>query len=221
MVAGASGLTGSALLRLLLREEGFARVLALSRRPLLLEHARLANRVLRFDELERSLKAQRCTDAFCALGAAGGPRAPEEQLRAVDLQLVVAFARAALAAGATRFVVISAAGADRSAPQAFQRMKGEMEAAVRALAFPCLEVLQPGVVYGPRRNEPLATTLRHGLLAIASPLLRRSNQSLAAISSDRLAAAMISVARSQRRGAFVSGGEALASLGNVSGRPAR
>ena len=87
LVAGASGLTGSALLPLLLREEGFARVLALSRRPLPMEHARLANRILKFDEMERSLKGQRCTDAFCALGAPGGPLASEAQLREVDLRL--------------------------------------------------------------------------------------------------------------------------------------
>jgi uncharacterized protein YbjT (DUF2867 family) len=221
LLAGASGLTGAALLRLLLRSQDFTRVLALSRRPLPVEHPRLANRILRFEELERSLKAQRCTDAFCALGAAGGPRASEEQLRAVDLQLVVAFAQAALAAGATRLVVISATGADRRSAQPFQRVKGEMEAALRALSFPCLEVLQPGVVYGPRRNEALVTTLRHGLLAVASPLLRRSNLSLAAISSEELAAAMIGVARSERRGVFLSGGMVLAKLGRGSGRSAR
>jgi uncharacterized protein YbjT (DUF2867 family) len=221
LVAGASGLTGSALVRLLLREEGFARVLALSRRPLPLEHARLANRILRFDELERSLKGQRCTDAFCALGAAGGPRAGESQLREVDLQLVLAFARAALAAGASRLVVISAAGADRNSTHVFQRVKGEMEAGLRQLPLPCIEVLQPGVVYGPRRDEGIGTSLRQGLLALASPLLRRSTDTLSAISSDALAGAMLAVARSQRRGAFASAGETLAGLAGSGSRPSR
>lgn len=221
LVAGASGLTGAALVRLLLREEGFARVLALSRRPLPLEHARLANRILKFDDLERSLKGQRCTDAFCALGAAGGPRAAESQLREVDLGLVLAFARAAVAAGASRLVVVSAAGADRNAVNAFQRVKGEMEAALKQQPLPCLEVLQPGVLYGPRRDEAISMTLRQGLLALASPLLRRSTNTLRAISSDQLAAAMLAVARSQRRGVFVSAGETLAGLAGSGGRPAR
>lgn len=221
LLAGASGLTGSAVLHLLLREEGFARVLALSRRPLPLEHARLANRILRFDELERSLKGQRCTDAFCALGAAGGPRASERQLQEVDRDLVLAFARAAQALGASRLVVISAAGADRRSANPFQRAKGEMEAGLRQLGLPCLEVLQPGVVYGPRRNEGLGATLRQGLLAVASPMLRRTKPALSAFSSDALAAAMLSVARSQRRGAFVSAGETLAGLAGGGARPSR
>jgi uncharacterized protein YbjT (DUF2867 family) len=212
LLAGASGLTGSALLRLLLREEGFGRVLALSRRPLPLEHARLANRILRFEELERTLKGQRCTDAFCTLGAAGGPRASEAQLREVDLKLVGNFARAALAAGATRLIVVSAAGADRSAPSAFQRVKGEMEAALRQLAFGAIDFLQPGVLYGPRRDEGLGASLRQGLLAVASPLLRRSSDALNAISNEQLAAAMVAVARSQRRGPSCYAGESLARL---------
>lgn len=221
LVAGTSGLTGSALVRLLLREDTFSRVLALSRRPLPLEHARLANRILKFDELERSLKGQRCTDAFCALGAAGGPRAAEAQLRDVDLRLVLAFARVALAAGASRLVVISAAGADRKSPNVFLRVKGEMEAELRQLAVPCLELLQPGVVYGPRGNEGIGATLRQGLLAVASPLLRRSTKTLTAISGEELAAAMAAVARSQRRGAFVSAGESLAALAGSGNRPPR
>lgn len=212
LLAGASGLTGGALLRLLLREGDFARVLALSRRPLPVEHARLANRVLKFDELERSLKGQRCTDAFCALGAAGGPRAPEAQLREVDLGLVVAFARAARAAGATRCVVISAAGADRGSRNPFLRVKGEMEAELRQLGFAGLDVLRPGVVLGTRRDDGLRATLRQGILAVANPLLRRSSATLSGISGDQLAEAMLAVARSQRPGVITYAGDTLTSL---------
>ena len=49
LLAGASGLVGSRLLPLLLGATEYSRVLALTRRPLLFDHARLANRVVRFD----------------------------------------------------------------------------------------------------------------------------------------------------------------------------
>jgi uncharacterized protein YbjT (DUF2867 family) len=139
----------------------------------------------------------------------------------VDLDLVLAFARAALAAGASRLVVISAAGADRNSANAFQRVKGEMEAALKQLPVTCLELLQPGVVYGPRRDEGLGMKLRHGVLALASPVLRRSTNTLSAISGEQLAAAMLAVSRSQRRGVFVSAGETLAGLAGSGSRPTR
>lgn len=218
LLAGASGLTGAALLRLLLNEPDVTRVLALSRRPLPLEHPRLANRILRFEELERSLKGQQCTDAFCALGAAGGPRAGEAQLREIDLGMVVAFARAAQAAGALRLVVISAAGARRDAPQAFLRVKGEMEEALRAMAWPALHILQPGVVFGPRRGDGPGAALRLGLLSLASPMLRRSNHGIGAFSGGQLAQAMVALTRSGRRGTFTHAAGNLAAAAGLAGR---
>jgi uncharacterized protein YbjT (DUF2867 family) len=218
LLAGASGLTGGALLRLLLRSNDFSRVLALSRRPLRLEHARLANRILPFDELPRRLAGQRCTDAFCTLGAAGGPRAVEQLLHEVDLQLVLDFARAALAAGATRLVVVSAAGADGNAAHAFLRAKGQMEAGLRPLGFARLDILQPGLVYGPRPDDGLAAILRHGMLAAAAPLLRRTRGAPDPLSGEQLAAAMLGAARSQRRGPGSYTGDSLAALVPVGSR---
>lgn len=219
-LAGASGLTGSALLRLLLGDTPFARVIALSRRPLPLEHARLANRILRLEEVEASLKGARCSDAFCALGAAGGPRADAAQLDAVDLQGVLAFARAARAGGANRFVVISAAGADRNAGNAFLRTKGEMEAALRTLGFAALDILQPGVIVGTRPGDGAAALVRQGLLAAAAPLLRRAPRGLAPVAATELAAAMLGCALSGRSGIRTLAGPALQAASRVPRRTA-
>jgi uncharacterized protein YbjT (DUF2867 family) len=57
-------------------------------------------------------------------------------------------ARAAAAAGATRFVQISAIGASADSPSAYARTKAAGEAAVRA-AFPAATILRPSVIFGP------------------------------------------------------------------------
>lgn len=221
LLAGASGLTGGALLRRLLGTQDFARIIALSRRPLPVEHARLANRIIpRFADLEAALKVLRCTDAFCTLGAAGGPRADETALRAVDLDLVLAFARAARAAGATRFVVVSAAGADRNAASPFLRVKGEMEAALRGVGFTALDILQPGHVVGTHAGDGAGELLRQGLLALASPLLRRTRGLMNAVSGNDLAAAMASIARGKRFGVRTYSGDDITAAARGSLRPA-
>src|SRR6186713_549941 len=104
LVAGGTGLTGSALL---------------------LDHPRLANRVLPLEQIPAKLAGTKIHDAFCCLGAPEPRRASAAQLRAVDLELTLAFARAAQSLGATRFVVVSAAGASRSAASAFLKVKGD------------------------------------------------------------------------------------------------
>ena len=57
-------------------------------------------------------------------------------------------ARAAAAAGASRFVQISAIGASADSPSSYARTKAAGEAAVRA-AFPGASILRPSVVFGP------------------------------------------------------------------------
>jgi uncharacterized protein YbjT (DUF2867 family) len=217
LVAGGTGITGAALLRLLLGNNEFARVHAVTRRPLPLDHPRLANRILKFEELGARLAGLRCTDAFCSIGASLGPRASAAQLRQVDVDLVLAFARAAQAAGATRLVVVSAARADRAATPPFQRSKGEMEALLRELRFPSLEILQPGPVLGLRAQATATDMLRLALLPLLNPLLQGGMAPSRAIQATDLAAAMLGAARSQRRGVYCYAGQGLRDLA-IAGR---
>ncbi|MGB0747434.1 MAG: complex I NDUFA9 subunit family protein [Magnetospiraceae bacterium] len=60
-------------------------------------------------------------------------------------------AKAAAAAGASRFVHVSAIGADINSAADYARTKGQGEAAVRE-AFPSAVILRPSVVFGPEDN---------------------------------------------------------------------
>jgi uncharacterized protein YbjT (DUF2867 family) len=212
LIAGANGLTGSALVRLLLRGSDYARVYALTRRPLPLENPRLANRILKYEELAARLAGTRCDDAFCCLGAAGGPRASAAELRRVDLELAMAFALAARNAGAGRLVVISAAGAAPGARSEFLRSKGELEAALRELKYSALDFLRPGTVVGERPGGGAADTLRH----VVAPLVNLARVGSLAdsrwIAGADLAAAMLGAARSQRCGITSYSGRTLLQL---------
>lgn len=90
-------------------------------------------------------------DAYCCLGTtlkvAGSPAA----FRAVDLDAVLAFARAAQAAGVRRLAVVSALGADARSRSLYSRTKGEMEQALRAMGFERLVIARPSLLTGERQ----------------------------------------------------------------------
>jgi len=218
LVAGANGLTGRALLRLMLRHGDYHRVQALTRRPLPVEHPRLANRILNYEELAARLAGTRCDEAFCCLGAQGGPRAAAAELRHVDLDLTLAFARAAHAAGVSRLVVISAAGAARDARSDFLRIKGELEAALRTMRFDSLDILQPGVVVGERPDDGALDLLRQLTAPLVNVAMVGKLEDRRWISGDDLAAAMLGAARGQRRGINVHAGKRLPQLTAAGGR---
>lgn len=200
LLGGASGLTGRATLDALLDAPEIGRVIAVSRRPLGREHPRLANRIVQFERLEAQLQGVKCDVAFCCIGTTLRQAGSQQAFRAVDVDCVLAFARAARAASARRFVVISSVGADPGGQNFYLRTKGEMEAQLEALRFESLDILQPSFLLGWRgeiRPLELAATL---FMPLVSPLLRGKYIRYRAISARTLAAAMLGAVRSGRRG---------------------
>lgn len=72
----------------------------------------------------------------------------KQRFDAIHAEAAGRVARAAAAAGATRFVQISAIGASADSPSSYARTKAAGEAAVRA-AFPNAAILRPSVIFGP------------------------------------------------------------------------
>ena len=91
--------------------------------------------------------------AYCCLGTTIKQAGSEQAFRAVDLDMVVAFAKRAREMGARHLIVISALGADRRSSIFYNRVKGEMEHALRAQDWPQLTICRPSLLLG-ERTEP-------------------------------------------------------------------
>jgi uncharacterized protein YbjT (DUF2867 family) len=113
--------------------------------------------------------------AFCCLGATQKSAEAQEAFRAVDHHAVLAFARAAQAAGVQRFGVVSAQGADPQARSLYHRLKGEMEAELQLLGFASLVIARPALLVGEPAVPAQASRPGPGLaLALAAPLLPKA-----------------------------------------------
>ena len=154
LLAGASGLTGEHLLDRLLNEPTVTRVLAPSRKPLA-EHPRLENPVGDPAVFLPQLSGQ-VDIAFCCLGTTIKQAGSEAAFKAVDLDMVVAFAKRARELGARHLIVISAIGADPKSSIFYNRVKGEMEQALRAQDWPQLTIVRPSLLLGERLEPRLA-----------------------------------------------------------------
>jgi uncharacterized protein YbjT (DUF2867 family) len=163
LLAGATGLTGEHLLDRLLNEPTVARVLAPSRRPLA-THAHLENPQGELLALLPQLDGKVDT-AFCCLGTTIKQAGSQAAFRAVDHDLVIAFAERARALGARHLLVISALGADAGSTVFYNRVKGEMEHALREQNWPQLTIARPSLLLGARQEFRLGERL-------AAPLMR-------------------------------------------------
>lgn len=220
MIAGASGFVGSRLLKLLLDSGEYERVHAITRRPLSLDHARLANRIMPLEQVEARLKGFRCDDAFCCLGTTRRIAGSDEEARRIDVDLVLAFARAAQACGVRRFEVLSSVGAAAGSRHAYLRAKAEMEAGLASLRLPALDILRPGLLLGWRREPRPLELAAAAVMPLANLFLRGRSARWRGIAADDVAAAMLGAARSMRRGQAVHEGDQLRRLAEAGRRPA-
>jgi uncharacterized protein YbjT (DUF2867 family) len=157
LLAGASGLVGRAILQGLLADESVAAVHFLGRRSLPVQHPKLTQHSVDFKALPA---LPRLDEAFIALGTTIKVAGSQEAFRAVDYEAVVAVAEAAKQAGARRLGVVSAMGASTRSGIFYNRVKGEMEAAVSALGFDTLVIARPSFLAGDR--EALGQPVRSG-----------------------------------------------------------
>jgi uncharacterized protein YbjT (DUF2867 family) len=200
LVAGATGLVGGLLIKTLLDAPDYTRVYALTRRPYGKDHPRLANRVVVFERMAEQLKGLSANDAFCCIGTTIAEAGTQEAFREVDLGRVMQFAQAARAAQVTRFVVVSSVGADPRSKKFYLRTKGEMEQAIAAAGFASVDILQPSLLLGPRKQlRPLEITGRI-FAPLINPLLTGSREAYRAIPAEVVAKAMLGAARRGARG---------------------
>ncbi len=171
LLAGASGLAGGYALDALLEAPDVRRVVAVSRRPLGREHSRLANRIVQFAHLEAQLQGTRCDVALCGLGTTRAQAGSAQHFREAELGCVLGFGRAAKAAGVRRFVVISSVGADPGARNPYLRTKGEIEQRLTDLGFASLDILQPSLLLGWRREMRFFELAARLIAPLVNPLL--------------------------------------------------
>jgi hypothetical protein len=195
-----------------------ARIIAVTRRPLGREYQRLANRIVPFAQLEAQLKGLSCDTAVCCLGASYKEAGSEAAYREAVQNSVLAYARAAKAAGARRFVMLSCQSADATARRTAARVQGETLDGLTALGFESLDILLPGPLLGLRRGAGLAHLLAMSSALALRPLQFGVRESRRAMTVAQVAHGILGAARSGRRGVYRYEFSGILSLSRMRGR---
>lgn len=208
LLAGATGLVGREIARLW-RGPGPLRLLV--RRPLAAPPPGCTVHVVDFAALPALPPAE---EAYCALGTTIAAAGSQPAFRAVDFDAVLAFARAAQAAGVRRLGVVSALGADARSSNFYSRVKGEAEAALGALGLPSLVIARPSLLDGER--GALGQPARRGeaiALALARPLAGLIPKAWRPVPAERVARALLAAVAEGRPGVRVLDSAALQEMG--------
>jgi uncharacterized protein YbjT (DUF2867 family) len=211
LLAGGTGLVGRELSQLLLAQSPTPTLHQLVRRKPAGADARARWRVVNFDALPKLPAAQA---AYCCLGTTIKQAGSQAAFRAVDFDAVLAFANAARAAGVKHFAVVSALGANPSSTVFYNRVKGEMEAAVSRVGFDSVVIARPSLLSGDRAalGQPQRAGERIGLW-LSAPFHSLIPKRLRPIRAQTVALGMWRALQQQRPGVRVVESAELQDLG--------
>ena len=151
--------------------------------------------------------------AICTLGTTMKVAGSKAMFRAVDYDLILAFATAAREAGAQQFICVSSVGALVGSPNFYLNTKGEVEAALSALDFSRLDILRPGLLTGGQRNESRIGESIASLISPVSDLLMLGPLSkYRSTPSDRVARAIVTLALGGGYGRFIHENDSISAL---------
>jgi uncharacterized protein YbjT (DUF2867 family) len=200
LIAGATGLVGSRLLELLLQSGDYDRVIALSRKPMSHSSTRFINRVVDFDHLDRQGSELKADDVYCCLGTTIRQAGSQAAFRKVDFDYPLNLAKVTRSQGAHQFLLVSAMGSSKTSSIFYNRVKGEVEEAVGAIGFPAYHIFRPSMLLG-NRQEKRGGEFIGKVVMTALDFAIPANYK--AIQADRVARAMLSVAKHQMDGMHV------------------
>ncbi|EOC1316989.1 NAD(P)H-binding protein [Cronobacter turicensis] len=189
LITGASGLVGGHLLRMLVDEPRVSSIIAPTRRPLRVPMHKVENPCdPQLSDVLTQLSAP-LDIVFCCLGTTRRKAGSKEAFILADYTLVVDTSLAGLRLGAKHMLVVSALGANPNSPFFYNRVKGEMETALKAQGWPRLTLARPSLLTGDREK-------RRAGESFMAPLFRLLPGKWKAIEAQTVAQALINAALS-------------------------
>jgi uncharacterized protein YbjT (DUF2867 family) len=164
IVIGATGLVGSHLIRLLLKDDRFGKVKTFARRHLSRSHAKIEEYVIDFDEPEQWQDLVIGDVLFSALGTTRKRAGSKQAQYKIDHTYQYNLARAAAKNEVPVYVLVSSAMANEKSNLFYTRMKGELERDIKLLPFRHIHIIQPGMLAGERMEERRGEKISLGLI---------------------------------------------------------
>ncbi|MBD3288162.1 NAD(P)H-binding protein [candidate division KSB1 bacterium] len=151
LLAGATGLVGNEVLKLLAEHEQFDPLAIVTRRPISIPESVHQHQV-DFDRLSDYSEKIRGDVVIIALGTTLKKAGSKEAFYKVDFSYCYEIARLARDNGAAHLLLISSMGADQNSRIFYSRVKGELEAAVQKLDYPAISIFRPSLLRGDRKE---------------------------------------------------------------------
>ncbi len=211
VIAGGSGLVGKQLADCLALNE--ADVHLVSRRPTAQSQPNVHEHVAPSDDWPAIVARIQPAVAISCLGTTIRTAGSQEAFKAVDLDLVLAFAAASQSAGAQHFITVSSVGTMPDSSNFYLRTKAEMEQGLLNIGFQRIDIMRPSLLTGGKRDAHRPGEAFGILLSpLVDKLMIGAMRKFASTPSHLLAQAIAALADRSDEGVFIHENDSIRAL---------
>jgi uncharacterized protein YbjT (DUF2867 family) len=203
IIAGSTGLIGSKLLQILLRESFYDEVLILVRKKIDFDHKKLTQMVVNFDQLDGYADALTGHALFSCLGTTNKKTPDKTVYRHIDHDYPVHLAQLALKNSVGQYHLVSSIGADSGSSFFYTKTKGETEADIQQLGLPALYIYRPSMLTGNRQEKRSMEKALIAFFKIIDSLLFGGWKKYRSIAGETVAMAMYKQSTKNNMGTFI------------------
>lgn len=200
ILVGATGLVGTELLQILLNSKEYIKVTVLTRKKLNIEHTKLHQVMIDFAKLSSYKEYFEVDDVYCCLGTTIKKAGSQEAFRIVDYEYPVTLAKLSKECKVEKFLIITAMGADKFSKIFYNRVKGEVEDAIKEIELHALYFFRPSLLLGNRKEFRFGERFATVLSPLFSFLLSGPLEKYKPIHARNVALAMYNTSRNGSKG---------------------
>ena len=200
IIAGASGLIGNQLLNYLVEHGDYSKIIVLVRRPIEQKSIKMEQVIVSYDNLILVGNKLKANDVFCCLGTTIKNAGSQEAFKKVDFNYCLNLANETYKNGSLNFYLISSLGANPNSNIFYNKVKGEIEQALKLIPFNSIFIFRPSILLGKRVEFRLGEKIMQLVLKPISFLMIGTLIRYAAIESALVAISMIKNAQKNKKG---------------------
>lgn len=214
IILGATGLTGSVLLKKLILDDRYRKIKVFSRNHLQLKHEKIEEYLIDLFELEKFANLFTADEVYCCIGSTQQKTPDNDTYRMVDFGIPAIAAKLSNRNQINTFQVISAMGANEKSRFFYNRVKGEMEGAILEQKISNTYILQPSLIGGNREESRPFEYAWKKIMNIGDHLLVGKLKKYRIIHPETIVDAMIYLANNQYESGRIPADE----IKNIAGR---
>ncbi len=196
IILGATGLTGSILLKKLLNDDRYKTIKLFSRKEIEGLPSKVNQYVGNLFELENFKADFTGDEVYCCIGTTAKKTPDKAVYTAIDYGIPVTAAKLSKENGIATFLVVSALGANAKSSIFYNKTKGEMERDVLSQEIDHTYMLQPSIIEGERNEQRIGEQIGLVLFKLVQPLFFGKLKKYRSTEAEHIAQAMINLANS-------------------------